>query len=173
MPDASSSALQLIKDDPRYSIDAYVFVREALDYAADALELGSLGVPDQAADDATEKKNISESESGSSHVHSQSDERHLTGQQLCEAIRLYALNQFGYMSQVVLGSWGVRTTSAFGDIVYNMINAGMMKKSPKDRRDHFDEVFEFDEVFSRKFEICNAIGRPLNLKGSMGGETEF
>ena len=173
MPNASSSALQLIKDDPRYSIDAYVFVREALDYAADALELGSLGVPDQAADDATEKKNISESESGSSHVHSQSDERHLTGQQLCEAIRLYALNQFGYMAQVVLGSWGVCTTGAFGDIVYNMINAGLMKKSPEDRRDHFDAVYDFEEVFNRKFEICNAVGTPLNLKGSFGGETEF
>ena len=96
-------------------------------------------------------------------------ERHLTGQQLCEAIRLYALNQFGYMAQVVLGSWGVRTTSAFGDIVYNMIDAGLMKKSPQDRRSHFDQVFEFKEVFESKFEICNAVGSPINLKDSMGG----
>ena len=171
MPNASSSALQLIKDDPRYSIDAYVFVREALDYAADALELGSLGVSDDAADDAVDETSISES--GSSKMSGQSGERHMTGQQLCEAIRLYALNQFGYMAQVVLGSWGVCTTGAFGDIVYNMINAGLMKKSPEDRRDHFDGVYDFEEVFNRKFEICNAVGTPLNLKGSFGGEAEF
>ena len=135
------------------------------------MELGSLGAEPPAGTD--EKSSKSGPTEDADSEQGPSGERHLTGQQLCEAIRLYALNQFGYMSQVVLGSWGVRTTSAFGDIVYNMINAGMMKKSPKDRRDHFDEVFEFDEVFSRKFEICNAIGRPLNLKGSMGGETEF
>ena len=172
MPDESNPALQLIKDDPRYSIDAYVFVREALAYAGDALELGSLGASDQPAEDEKESSTSSAAEDAEI-TQGPSGERHLTGQQLCEAIRLYALNQFGYMSLVVLGSWGVRTTSAFGDIVYNMIDAGMMKKSPKDRRDHFDEVFEFEEVFSRKFEICNAIGRPLNLKGSLGGETDF
>lgn len=161
MPNEPHSVLQLIKDDPRYSIDAYVFVREALAYAADALELGSLP--------AAESAEAAESAPDEEVDKTEESERHLTGQQLCEAIRLYALNQFGYMAQVVLGSWGVSTTSAFGDIVYNMIDAGLMKKSPQDRRSHFDQVFEFKEVFESKFEICNAVGSPINLKDSMGG----
>ena len=83
-----------------------------------------------------------------------SQERHLTGQQLCESIRLYAINQFGYMARVVLKNWGIMETSDFGDIVYNMIDVGIMKKSPLDHRNHFDSVYTFD-VFDEGFEISN------------------
>ena len=80
-------------------------------------------------------------------------ERHLTGQQLCESIRRYALEQFGLMARVVLASWGIRCTGDFGEIVYNLIRIQMMKKSPKDRREDFDDVYSFDEAFERGFRI--------------------
>lgn len=156
MSDNSYSLLQLIKEDKRYALDAYVFVREALSYAADALEMGAISHPEPSLtlDDNLDDRG----------------ERHLTGQQLCDAIRQYALNQFGYLAQTVLKSWGVETTSAFGDIVYNMINVGLMRKSPSDRRSHFDDVYDFEEVFTEKFQIGNAIPSPLNIKGSLGSE---
>ncbi len=103
----------------------------------------------------------------------ESRERHLTGQQLCDAIRMYALNQFGLMTRTVWGSWGVSSTSDFGEIVYNMINAGMMKKSANDRRSHFDDVYDFEDVFNRNFRICNSVGNPVNLKDSLGSGQEF
>ena len=56
-------------------------------------------------------------------------ERHLTGQQLCEAIRLYALDQYGYMAKCVLNSWGVHNTGDFGEIVFNLIRVGLMRKN--------------------------------------------
>ena len=55
-------------------------------------------------------------------------ERHLTGQQLCEAIRLYALEQYGYMAQDVLKSWGITSTGDFGEIVFNLIRVGQCAK---------------------------------------------
>lgn len=125
--------LKILEDDPRYSIEAYDFVRRALAYAQDELML--------------ENEDISDDESD------EEPERHLTGQQLCEAIRRYALEQFGYMTQVVLKSWGVTTTGDFGEIVYNMIRAEQMRKSPSDRREHFDNVYDFDEAFSKSFRI--------------------
>ena len=137
MSDEAFSIYELVEQDPRYPIEAYVFVREALAFASDSLELGSC---QDDLDDAF--------------MQQPHRERHLTGQELCEAIRQFALNQFGYMAQVVLASWGIHDTSGFGDIVYNMIDAGLMKKSINDRRSHFDDVFNFDEVFNNNFEIC-------------------
>ena len=146
MSDDSFSLYQLVNQDPRYPIEAYWFVREALAFAADSMELGlhSYGDPDCDLETAT---------------HRAQRERHLTGQELCEAIRGYALNQFGYMSKVVLNNWGIDNTGCFGDVVYNMISIGIMKKSSRDQRSHFDDVFCFDDVFEANFEICDPIAQ--------------
>ena len=142
MTDESFSLYQLVNQDPRYPIEAYQFVREALAYAADTMELGSQDHFDPDLDDAEVD---------------QARERHLTGQQLCESIRSYALHQYGYMARVVLKNWNIDTTGCFGDIVYNMIDQGIMKKSSRDKRSHFDDVYSFDDVFDAKFEICDSM----------------
>lgn len=84
--------------------------------------------------------------------------RHLTGQELCEALRQYALQQYGYMAKSVLEQWGITQTNDFGSIVYNMIDIGLMRKSPEDRREHFDDVYDFQEVFVEQFQF-EALGR--------------
>ena len=146
MTDDSFSLYQLVNRDPRYPIEAYWFVREALAYAADSMELGSESYKETDAD-------------VESLTHLARRERHLSGQELCEAIRSYALNQFGYMAKVVLNNWRIDNTSCFGDIVYNMISVGIMKKSSSDKRSHFDGVFHFDEVFETNFEICESMAQ--------------
>lgn len=146
MTDDSFSLYQVVNQDPRYPVEAYWFVREALAYAADSMELESHTYSDPECDVETA-------------THRARRERHLTGQQLCEAIRRYALNQYGYMAQVVLNSWNIVSTGCFGDIVYNMISVGIMKKSSRDKRSHFDDVYRFDEVFQADFQICDAMAQ--------------
>ncbi len=131
MSDLPRPIVQLLRKDPRYKLDAYQFVRHALAYAQE--DLGMTGEPGE--DPGGEQ------------------ERHLTGQQLCEAVRLLALEQFGYMAKVVLNSWGLTSTSDVGNIVYNLIEIGLMKKSPRDRREDFDNVFDFDSALQRDFRI--------------------
>ncbi len=145
MTDDSFSLYQIVNQDPRYPIEAYWFVREALAYAADSMELGSHAYNEDGDPEATAQR--------------AQRERHLTGQQLCEAIRRYALNQYGYMSKVVLKNWNIEETGCFGDIVYNMISVGIMKKSSRDKRSHFDQVFDFNEVFEADFQICDAMAQ--------------
>ncbi len=145
MSEEPFSLYQLVDADPRYPIDAYMFVREALAYAADSLELGAQTFDSEMEFEAA--------------AHASHRERHLTGQQLCEAIRQYSLNQFGYMAKIVLKNWSIEQTSAFGDIVYNMIDAGIMKKSSQDERTHFDNVYEFDKVFQQSFDICDSLAQ--------------
>jgi uncharacterized repeat protein (TIGR04138 family) len=123
---------ELIEQDQRFTLDAYQFVREALAYAQEVLRM-----PKQGEDEEEPK----------------AEEHHLTGQQLCEAIRLYALEQFGYMSKTVLNSWGIHTTGDFGEIVYNLIRIKQMKKSKADKREDFDDVYQFEEAFQPVFEI--------------------
>ena len=124
---------ELIEQDQRYTLDAYQFVREALAYAQEVLRM-----PKQEGD-----------------VEPKTEEHHLTGQQLCEAIRLYALEQFGYMSKTVLNNWGIHTTGDFGEIVYNLIRIKQMKKSRADKREDFDDVYVFEEAFLPVFEVSS------------------
>lgn len=125
---------KLLQEDPRFPIEAYQFVRDALGYA-------QKNMPSTKGKDEASRATRSE------------EDRHLTGQQLCEAIRRFALEQYGFMALTVLNSWGIRKTSHFGDIVYNLIEIGEMKKSKKDRREDFDDVYDFDRVFRDEFHI--------------------
>lgn len=130
--------LQLLRNDPRYRLDAYQFVRDALSYAQDVLQMG--------VEQPTEREQEEEDEGAPV-------EAHLTGQQLCEAIRVYALEEYGLMAKTVLNSWGIHSTSDFGSIVYNLIDVGLMKKSKQDRREDFDDVYDFDTALCEQFEI--------------------
>jgi uncharacterized repeat protein (TIGR04138 family) len=129
----------VLQRDPRYRPEAYEFVREALGYAQDCLQMGR----DPASWGEGEEDDPEEVRS----------ERHLTGQELCQAIRQYVIAEYGFMAMAVLNSWGIRSTSDFGEIVYNLIDVGLMKKSKNDRREDFDNVYDFDEALCRQFEI--------------------
>ena len=139
MSEEPHSLQQLVGKDARYPVDAYLFIRESLAFAADSAELGSTSLDQDLSEEEMEKNRR---------------ERHLSGQELCEAIRQYAIKQYGFMAKVVLNRWGIQATSDFGEIVYNMIDVGIMKKSSRDRRSHFDDVFDFEESFDKKFEFC-------------------
>lgn len=134
MSDAQLILMKLVESDLRYKLDAYLFVRDGLTYAQDVLHVGA---------DEDEGASSPETEG----------EKHLTGQQLCEALRKYALDQYGYMAKTVLNSWGLTSTSDFGEVVYNMIGEKLMKKSESDQRKDFDDIFDFEGAFQQNFDI--------------------
>lgn len=69
--------------------------------------------------------------------------RHITGRDLCLAARDLALDLYGRMALTVLGRWGLRSTSDLGNVVYNLIASGDLEKDERDRREDFDDVFDF------------------------------
>ena len=144
---------ELLERDKRYQLDAYVFVFEALRYAQEVLGLGTEGTSENAPDDQTEDVPPEDESAEDDENDENRPERHLSGQELCEAIRLYALEQFGYMAKSVLNHWGVQSTKDFGEIVFNLIEIGQMRKTSEDRREDFKKVFDFEEGFRRDFEI--------------------
>ncbi len=137
MKKPTNPLLTLLQEDDRYRLEAYQFVSEALAHAQNMMQVG---------------KSTGKTKSVQAPVRRR--ERHLSGQQLCEAIRDLAIEQYGYMAQAVLRSWGVCSTADFGEIVYNLIRIGKMKKSTSDRREDFDNVYDFEQVFCKDFKIA-------------------
>jgi uncharacterized repeat protein (TIGR04138 family) len=74
---------------------------------------------------------------------------------LCQAIREYAVDQYGYLAKTVLNSWGIHNTGDFGEIVYNLIRIKEMRKSKSDRREDFDDQYDFDTAFMPRFELAS------------------
>lgn len=126
--------IKLLCEDRRYKLDAYQFVRSGLEFAQDVLELGRR---EEARMPEGEVRQV----------------RHVTGQDLSQALKQFAHDQYGFMAKLVLAGWGIHTTSDFGEIVYNLIKIGEMTKSPEDRREDFDDVFDFEQALVRDFAI--------------------
>jgi len=135
MLDPDHPLAPLLERDKRYQFDAYLFVFEALRYAHDELGLGQHESSVAAAEEESP------------------EEQHVTGQQLCEAIRQYALQQYGRMAKQVLNHWGVHTTGDFGEIVFNLIEIGQMRKTDHDQREDFEDVFDFDTDLAQRYQI--------------------
>ncbi len=127
--------MDLLQKDQRYHLEAYQFVREGLAYAQNVMQMTPQ--PGEGEEGKTDK--------------------HLTGQQLCQAIREYAVEQYGYLAKTVLNSWGVYTTGDFGEIVYNLIRIKEMRKSKTDRREDFDNQYDFDTAFAPRFELASDV----------------
>ncbi len=120
--------------DPRYSIHAYAFVFEALEYTKKLKKRAQARIRPR--------------------VRQTARMRHVTGRELCEGARLLALSHYGLLAMAVLNQWGIRTTSDLGEIVFNLIASGDLEKSPADSRADFDQVFDFEEVLRRDFVLA-------------------
>ena len=77
--------------------------------------------------------------------------RHVSGQELLDGIREFALAEFGPMTRTVLKGWGLQRTEDVGEIVFNMVETGLLGKTEKDSRADFARGYDFDEAFSKPF----------------------
>ena len=109
-----------------YPPDAFGFVREGLHLAATRVH----GPEPEMVNPALASK------------------RHVSGAELCEALRELAIRRWGLMAKTVLNSWHIQSTLDFGKIVYAMIENQMMQKTDEDNLDDFREIYDFAEGFS-------------------------
>ncbi len=118
--------VRVLARDSRFPIQAYAFIFETIEYT---------------------KRLRDRARSRKPKVKATAGKKHITGQELCEGARRLALREYGLMAETVLAQWGLRSTSDLGDVVYNLIEAGDLEKTPEDRRSHFDNVFDFPTAF--------------------------
>ena len=118
---------EITRRDPRYGRECYYFVSDALEFTA--RELGK--------DLSDESEQL----------------RHVTGKELLEGIRALAKHRFGLLAAMVFGQWGVRSTEDFGRVVFNMVEAELMRKQESDSLDDFKDGFDFTEAFEGELDL--------------------
>lgn len=125
-PDFGEIVALICKEDPRFDRRAYDFVRLGLDHTVKELR----------------KKDTARADRS----------RHVSGPELLEGLRAYALEQYGPLAKTVLNAWGVRRCRDFGDIVFNLIEYNVFSKTDNDRREDFTDVYDFDDAFVKPFQ---------------------
>jgi uncharacterized repeat protein (TIGR04138 family) len=112
----------IVASDPRYHRDAYVFLRDALDFTTKQQK---------------KIKGITV--------------RHVAGPELLGGVRQYALKEFGPMVITVFDCWGIRSCEDIGHMVFNLIDAGIFGKTDQDSIEDFKNVYGFEEAFVKPF----------------------
>ncbi|MDE2809667.1 MAG: hypothetical protein OXN90_14730 [Gemmatimonadota bacterium] len=114
----------LAECDGRYKSDAYYFVFNALEYTVQKL--------------GRDQDTLSE------------EKRHISGRDLLFGISEYSADQFGPLTCSVFAHWGVEQTRDFGEIVFNLVGANLLRKTDEDRIEDFVDVYDFAEEFDWK-----------------------
>jgi uncharacterized repeat protein (TIGR04138 family) len=159
---------QIVREVGRYSVDAFLFVQECIGLASERVHgplsqeqaalaqwMGREGIgPDElaarveAGDLPPDIVRAVKSLGGLHRVN-----RHVTGQQLCQAMREIALERWGLMARNVLTRWNITRTEDFGAIVFALVENGWLQKQPTDRIEDFEHVFSFSEAFDHQYRI--------------------
>jgi len=121
-PSFNEALSELVQEDSRYTEQAYLFIREALDHAI-KMHSKSLDGPG----------------------------RHVSGKELLDGIREFGLNEYGAMCHTVLRAWGVHETVDFGHLVFNLVRKNVLGKTEDDKLEDFKNGYDFDEAFSAPF----------------------
>jgi uncharacterized repeat protein (TIGR04138 family) len=113
---------KMVEQNPRYRRDAYLFLREALEFTQKAISKAN-------------KNQV----------------RHITGAELLNGIREYALVLYGPMTITVLEDWGITSTEDFGHMVFLMVENNLLRKTETDSLEDFRKGYSFDEAFRQPF----------------------
>lgn len=130
-PSIEEAISLIVQTDPRYDGEAYLFVKDALDFTVKSLRKPTDGPG-----------------------------RHVSGEELLQGIRDYALQQFGPVTLRVLNTWGIHTTADFGEIVFNMVEHGILGKTDEDTREDFKQGYDFNTAFCAPFLPATGAGLP-------------
>ena len=112
----------IVSSDPRYQREAYIFLRDALDFTT------------------KQQKKVKGT-----------TVRHVSGPELLAGVRQYSLKEFGPMVVTVFDNWGIRSTEDIGHMVFNLIGAGIFGKTDEDSIEDFKNVYDFQEAFVKPF----------------------
>ena len=119
----------IVASDPRYQRDAYVFLRDALDFTT------------------KQQKKVKGA-----------TVRHVTGPELLGGVRQYALKEFGPLVMTVFDNWGIHSCEDIGNMVFNLIGAGIFGKTEEDSIEDFKDVYDFEESFVTPFAPAKPTG---------------
>ena len=140
--DFANAVERIVEKDPRYARAAYYFLRMGLDHTVKKVQ-------------ADKKRAMRNKAHPSNHV---------SGQELLEGIREFALEQYGPMAFTLLGNWGLRDSANFGDLVFNLVEAQVFGKTENDSPEDFQNGFDFREALVEPYLPVSRRKTPLARK---------
>jgi len=126
---------KISREDTRYHVEAYAFLRDALDATLKRRKKSKKDVPS-----------------------------HVSAAELLEGFRLHSLQECGPMAITVFEYWGVRSCEDVGNLVFNLVNAGVFGKTDDDTLESFRAGYDFQEAFVAPFRPD-----PVNLSETGSG----
>src|SRR5258706_7667580 len=124
---------QIVEEVGLYPIEAYEFIHSGLAYTVQKIH-GQMKDPKALKKD--EKKSY-----------------HVTGRDLSEGLREFALLRWGMLARTVLKRWNITRADDFGRIVFSLVGNGLMSKSENDTIDDFKDFFDFSPAFDENYPI--------------------
>lgn len=88
--------------------------------------------------------------------------RHVSGRELLDGMREYALKEYGPVTKRVLSEWGINECVDFGNIVFNLVDAGLLGKTEEDSIEDFMGGYDFHEAFIRPFKPQEPVACSIN-----------
>ncbi len=146
MPTNDLASLSRESDFP---IDAFLFVQRGLDFTVRRIH----GEPPE------QEEPVADADDGLLDVEdldAATPSRHVSGYDLCQGLRDYAIQEYGLLARTVLKHMKIRRCEDFGRVVFLMVDAGLMHKTDEDSIEDFRDVFDF----------ANAFGNALLLTGN-------
>ncbi len=77
--------------------------------------------------------------------------RHISGRELVDGARGLAMERFGPLARAVLEHWGIHSTDDLGEMVFALVDVGVLVKREEDCPEDFKDLFDFEEVFDRNY----------------------
>ena len=132
-PNVSEMLKPVLEKDDRYTVPAYIFVREGLDHTVKKLK----------------------------------KPRHVSGHELLDGMREYALREYGPIAKRVLSEWGIKECIDFGNIVFNLVDAGLLGQTEEDSIEDFMGGYDFHEAFIKPYqpekEAIRKVKEPISI----------
>ncbi|MBC2600428.1 Minf_1886 family protein [Puniceicoccus vermicola] len=122
-PEFSEVVDRICAENGRFHPNAYLFVRQGLDFTLSQLK---------------ERGEIQ-------------SRQHISGEKLLDGIRAYALEQFGPMAKAVLDHWNIESCRDFGVIVFELVDYGVLGKTDEDNIRDFENGYDFSDAFEKPF----------------------
>ena len=87
--------------------------------------------------------------------------RHVSGAEVAESARDLALERYGPLARTVLEHWGIHSTGDLGEIVFLLVECGVLIKEPTDTREDFEGLYSFEQAFEAEYPWGSAVGERL------------
>jgi len=74
---------------------------------------------------------------------------HVSGRDLVRGVVELALERYGNLARLVLEKWGIYRSEDIGEVVFNLVKAGILSTSPEDSKEDFRGHPAFTVVFDK------------------------